>query len=187
MFKFNSFKLFKTVLIDQVSKSAIRASPLRSSPLQAINRTSRTMTKLTYPTVRRDAEFVEKIHGVDVSDPYRWLEDENAEEVKQFAKEQQNFTMSYIEQAPNRKQIKEKLTQLWNYPKFSCPFKRGDKYYIFKNTGLQNQSVLYTFKGLDGEHELFLDPNTFSEDGTSSLSTISFSRDGKWAAYSVSI
>ena len=182
MIKFNTSKLFKTVLIDQIRKSANRTSTLR-----ATSRTSFKMTKWNYPTVRRDDQFVEKIHGVDVPDPYRWLEDENAEEVKQFAKEQQNFTMSYIEQAPNRQQIKEKLTDLWNYPKFSCPFKRGDNYYIFKNSGLQNQNVLYIFKSLDGEHEVFLDPNTFSEDGTSSLSTVAFSKDGKWAAYCVSI
>lgn len=151
------------------------------------NRTISKMTKLTYPTVRRDTEFVEKIHGVDIPDPYRWLEDENAEEVKQFAVEQQKFAMSYIEQAPNRKQIREKLTELWNYPKFGCPFKRGDAYYMSKNSGLQNQNVIYTFKSLDGEHEVFLDPNTFSADGTSSLSILSFSKDGKWAAYAVSI
>lgn len=113
------------------------------------------MSNLTYPNVRRD-EFSEKIHGVEVSDPYRWLENNDDEEVKNFVKEQQKLAITYIQEAPNRAQIKEKLTNLFNYPKYGCPFKRGDYYYMFKNSGLQNQNVMYTFKNLNDEHEIFL-------------------------------
>ena len=144
------------------------------------------MSKLNYPTVRRDVEFVEKIHSIEISDPYRWLENNDDEEVAKFAQDQQNLALSYVQEAPNRAEIKERLTQLINYPKHFTPFKRASNYYMFKNSGLQNQNVLYTFKHLNDEHQAFLDPNLFSEDGTTSLSSTSFSKDGNYVAYSIS-
>jgi len=143
------------------------------------------MTRLTYPVVKRDEQFSERIHDIDIPDPYRWLENDG-EDVKQFCKDQLNLFESYIEEMPSRKILKEKLSSLYNYPKYGIPFKRGDYYYMSKNSGLQNQHVMYRFKNLNDEHELFLDPNTFSEDGTSSLHTKVFSKDNKWLAYSIS-
>ena len=148
-----------------------RRSVLLNIARITVNRSTQTlvsslkMVRLAYPSVRRDVDFVENIHGVDVPDPYRWLENNDDEEVKQFCQEQQNLTISYIQEAANRSEIKEKLTDLFNYPKYGCPFKRGDNYFMFKNSGLQNQHVLYKFKNLDDEHQVFLDPNTFSSDG----------------------
>lgn len=145
------------------------------------------MVKLIYPAVKRDSSFVEKLHGIDVPDPYRWLENENDEQVHKFAQQQQDLTMSYIKDLPNRDKIKEKLSSLVNYPKYGCPSKHGDNYYMSKNSGLQNQSVIYMFKDLEAEHEVFLDPNTFAEDGTTSCSSKKFSKDGKWCAYQKSV
>lgn len=124
----------------------------------------RKMAKLIYPKVRRDDTFCEKIHEIEVTDPYRWLENDD-EDVKKFCLQQQELTMSFVQDAPNRDEIKKKLTDVMNYPKFGCPFKHGENYFMFKNTGLQNQSVLFKFKDLTAEHQVLLDPNTFSEDG----------------------
>ncbi len=124
--------------------------------------------------------------GTKVADPYRWLEDDQAEDVKQWVIEQNKVTFNYLNSIPFRSKVKDRLSAIWNYPKFSAPFRKGDHYYFYKNDGLQNQDVLFTMDGLKGEPRLFLDPNKFSDDGTIALSGLSFSKDAAYCAYAVS-
>ena len=143
-----------------------------------------TMT-LTYPETKKDVvrdTFFEQV----IEDPYRWLEDDRSEETADWVKRQNKVTFGYLDQIPYRKDLKDRLTKIWNYEKVGTPFTEGDFTYFYKNDGLQNQSVLYRKKGADTEAEIFLDPNTFSEDGTVSLAGLSFTKDGSLAAYSIS-
>ncbi len=140
--------------------------------------------KLDYPVTRR-GDLVDTIFGIPVPDPYRWLEDDMSAETAEWVKDQNNVTFGYLGEIPYREEILKGLTELYNYEKFGMPFKRGDYTYFAKNDGLQNQYVYYRQK--DGEDtELFLDPNTFSPDGTTSLGEMGFSRDGSMFAYSIS-
>ncbi|KAJ3186931.1 hypothetical protein HDU85_006968 [Gaertneriomyces sp. JEL0708] len=140
----------------------------------------------TYPSVRKDESVVENLHGYDVPDPYRWLEDPDSPETQEFVEAQNKTFFQFIEKNPYREQFKEKLTNLWNYEKFGCPFKRGDNYYYFHNSGLQPQSVLYQQSSLEAEAKPFFDPNALSEDGTVSLNTYGFSKSGRFFAYGLS-
>lgn len=141
---------------------------------------------LEYPESTQDTTVTDDYHGTVIKDPYRWLEDDNAEDTKAWVTEQNKVTYGFLDQIPYRDQVKERLEKLWNYEKFGTPFKEGDKYYFFKNDGLQNQSVLYSMDNLDAEPKLVLDPNSLSEDGTASLGAISFDDSGKYMAYQVS-
>ncbi|MBD1881327.1 prolyl oligopeptidase family serine peptidase [Coleofasciculus sp. FACHB-T130] len=140
---------------------------------------------LTYPTSQK-VDQVDDYHGTKVSDPYRWLEDPDSHETKAWVEAQNQVTFSYLNEIPVREKIKQRLTELWDYEKYSLPFKEGDRYFYFKNDGLQNQSVLYTLTSLDGEPKVLLDPNKLSEDGTIALSGISISEDGNLMAYGLS-
>jgi prolyl oligopeptidase len=140
---------------------------------------------LPYPSVKKDA-IVDDYFGTQVPDPYRWLEDDEAEDTKQWVIEQNKVTQNYLSQIPYRGGIYKRLEALWNYEKYSAPFKEGAYTYFYKNDGLQSQSVLYRQQQESGEAMVFLDPNTFSADGTTSLSGIDFSRDGSMAAYQLS-
>lgn len=141
--------------------------------------------QIKYPETKK-VEVVDDYHGVKVADPYRWLEDDKSEETKSWVEEQNKVTFEYLNKIPFRNKIKERFTEILNYPKYSAPFKEGNKYFFFKNDGLQNQSVLYVKNNLDAKEEVFLNPNKFSEDGTKSLTTLSFSSDGKYLVYGVS-
>jgi prolyl oligopeptidase len=141
--------------------------------------------KLTYPETRK-VDQADDYFGTLVADPYRWLEDENSEETKNWVTAQNELTFGYLKGLSNRDQIKSRLTELWNYPKYSAPFKKKDKYYFYKNDGIQNQSVLYVQETLDSEPKVVIDPNKFSEDGTSSLTNFTISKDGRYAAYGIS-
>jgi len=143
------------------------------------------ITLLPYPATKKEG-VTDNYFGIEVSDPYRWLEYDTAADTKEWVEAQNQVTNHYLEQIPFRDAIHKRLEKLWNYEKFSAPFKEGDYTYFFKNDGLQNQSVLYRQKGDDGEVEVFLDPNTFSEDGTTSLAGIAFSKDGSLVAYQLS-
>ena len=148
------------------------------------NTSDDNVTAISYPVTQK-GEVVDTYFDHKVADPYRWLEDDRSEETAAWVKTQNKVTFNYLEQIPYREQLKERLSTLWNYEKVGAPFKEGDYTYFYKNDGLQNQYVVYRQKG-DGEVEVFLDPNTFSEDGTTSLASLSFSKDGSIAAYSIS-
>lgn len=140
----------------------------------------------TYP-VTRQAKVSDNFFGTNVNDPYRWLEDDTAAEVVQWVKDQNKITFDYLNQIPGRDNLKKRLNEIWNFPKFGAPFKEGDYYYFSKNNGLQNQSVIYRTKDLrkPEQAELFLDPNQLSDDGTVSLASLTFSKDHKYAAVGI--
>lgn len=140
---------------------------------------------ITYPETRKDTSVVEDYFGTKVADPYRWLEDDRSAETEAWVTAQNEVSFGYLQKIPFRDKIKDRLTDLWNYEKYSAPFKRGDFTYFYKNDGLQNQYVLYREKE-DGQSEVFLDPNAFSEDGTTSLAGLSFSEDGSLLAFAIS-
>ena len=142
-------------------------------------------TKINYPESKK-VEQVDDYFGTKVADPYRWLEDETSPEVKAWVEDQNRVTFAYLDKIPYREKLKARLTQLFNYPRISAPFRRGETYFFTKNDGLQNQSVFYIQKGMDGKSDVFLDPNKFSPDGTSVLSAFSLSKDGKYVAYGIS-
>lgn len=124
--------------------------------------------------------------GTRVADPYRWLEQENDPEVKKWVVAQNEVTRDYLDNISFRDSIFNRMKEIWNYPKLSIPTQKGENYFSYKNDGLQNQSVLMVQKGLNGKAEVFLDPNTFSKDGTTSLAMTSYSHDNKYVAYGIS-
>ncbi|MEM1395059.1 MAG: prolyl oligopeptidase family serine peptidase, partial [Cyanobacteria bacterium P01_H01_bin.150] len=142
--------------------------------------------KLSYPNSPKGQQ-VDNYHGIEVADPYRWLENPDSEETVAWVKAQNKVTFNYLEQISERDDIKKRLTKLWDYEKYGIPFREGNRYFYFKNNGLQNQSVLYTLKNLDDKPEVLLDPNKLSEDGTVALSGTSISDNGKYLAYGISI
>jgi prolyl oligopeptidase len=139
---------------------------------------------LNYPQTVKGSQ-TDTYFGVTVADPYRWLEDDRSPETEQWVKSQNELTYAYLNQIPYRETLKKRLAELWNYEKISAPFKKGKYTYFYKNDGLQNQSVLYRQLG-DHTPEVFLNPNTFSVDGTTSLGNVSFTQDGNLLAYSIS-
>jgi prolyl oligopeptidase len=141
--------------------------------------------ELKYPETPTTNQ-VDTFHGVEVQDPYRWMEDNNSETLKNWVQEQNKLTFGYLETIPEREKIKERLTQLWNYERFGIPTRQADRYFIYKNDGLQNQSVLYTMTSLEADLEELIDPNKLSQDGTVALSGISISEDARWLAYGLS-
>jgi len=139
--------------------------------------------ELTYPETKK-ADVADDYFGTKVPDPYRWFEDLNSEDVKAWVEAENEVTFSYLEQIPFREKIRQRLTELYDYPKYSSPYRAGDHYFFYKNEGLQNQSVIYVQKGLEGEPEVFIDPNELSPDGTVRIYLTGFSEDNRYAAYS---
>ncbi|MBW4553006.1 MAG: prolyl oligopeptidase family serine peptidase [Aphanocapsa sp. GSE-SYN-MK-11-07L] len=139
----------------------------------------------TYP-ISPTVEQVDDYHGTLVSDPYRWLEEGQSPATQDWITAQNQLTFDFLAQIPARSALTERLTQLWNYEKYSPPFRRGSQYFYLKNDGLQNQSVLYTLPDLEAEPQVLLDPNQLSSDGTIALSGLSLSEDGQWMAYGLS-
>lgn len=160
---------------------------LTALSLAAASCRSTTMNIRTkpYPIARIDTTVQDNYHGTTVRDPYRWLEDDRSAETAAWVAAENDVTQDYLAQIPFRDRIKERLTQLYDYPKEGTPFRVGEYYFFYKNDGLQNQSVLYYQKGPEGEPTVFLDPNTLSDNGTAALNSVTFSQDDRYAAYSV--
>lgn len=144
--------------------------------------------QLQYPeTKKHQVSDAYSSGNIKVIDPYRWLEDDNSAETKDWVQAQNKVTFDYLSSIPDREKIRNRLENLWNYPKYSSPFKKAGYYYFFKNNGLQNQSVMYRQNGLTGKPQEFLNPNTMNKDGIAALGGINFSKSGKYLAYSISI
>ena len=137
-------------------------------------------SKINYPETKK-IDHIDTYFGEQINDYYRWLEDDRSPETEMWVKKQNVVTNVYLNRIPYRNQLKERMEKLWNYEKIGAPFKEGDFTYYYKNNGLQNQSVLYR-KDASGKEEIFLDPNTFSKDGTTSLGGLNFSKDGSLVA-----
>jgi len=136
----------------------------------------------SYPKARK-ADTTDVYHGTKVADPYRWLEDPDSPETRAWVEAENKITFAFLESIPARERLRKRLTRLWDYEKFGVPFKEGDRYFLTRNSGLQNQSVLYTTESLDGTPRVLLDPNTLSADGTVALSGLAASDDGAKLAY----
>ncbi|VDP32901.1 unnamed protein product [Soboliphyme baturini] len=139
-----------------------------------------------YPLARRDETIVDDFHGTKLADPYRWLEDPDSDETKEYVSKLNAVSTPFLQTCPAREKIGEKLTELWNYEKFSNMRKHGSRYFYKYNSGLQNQHVLYMKESLQDDGKVFLDPNTLSDDGTVALTALSFSHDGELLAYGIS-
>ncbi|SHG29840.1 prolyl oligopeptidase [Salegentibacter echinorum] len=140
---------------------------------------------LNYPETKK-VDTVTDYFGTKVKDPYRWLEDDRSKETEAWVKAQNEVTFGYLNDIPYKRDLENRLSEIWNYEKISAPFKEGDYTYFYKNDGLQNQYVVYRKKNEEAEAEVFLNPNKFSEDGTTSMASLSFSKDGSKAAYAIS-
>ncbi len=138
--------------------------------------------QITYPITQKSTQQ-DEYFGTIIKDPYRWLEDDNSQETKAWVIAQNKVTDQYLASIPFRNKVTERLAELWNYPKYGAPFRKGEYLYFYKNDGLQNQAVLYRQKGLDGAPEVFIDPNNLSKDGTVSLGVPEFSQSNHYAAY----
>jgi len=152
---------------------------------QNLSADSTTGSKPGYPVAKK-GDQVDNYHGVSVPDPYRWLEDLDSPDTRAWVEAENKLTFGYLSTIPARERIKDRLTKLWNYERFSIPFRKGNYYFYSRNNGLQNQSVLYKVADLNSEPAILLDPNTLSKDGTVALSGISVSEDGKRLAYGLS-
>ncbi len=131
------------------------------------------------------SDHVDNYFGIEVADPYQWFENDTTEQVRQWVEAQNEVTHHYLDSIPYRDKIEDRLTELWDYPRYGVPFHKGPYYFYFKNDGLQPQSTLYIQNGLDGETRVFLDPNKLSEDGTVALTAMSVSKDYKYFAYGI--
>ena len=142
------------------------------------------ITIMKYPETKKDST-TDNYFGTSIADPYRWLENDTSAETAAWVNAENKVTQNYLSQIPYRDDIKRRLTEIWNYPKDGTPFKVGEYYFFTKNNGLQNQSVWFIKKGLNGIEEVFLDPNKLTADGTAAVSLIGFSHNKKYVAYSV--
>jgi prolyl oligopeptidase len=142
--------------------------------------------KVSYPETKK-IDHKDVYFGKEVADPYRWLEDDRSEETAEWVKAENKVTFDYLSKISYREAVKETLTEMWNYPRQGLPMKAGNNYFVWKNDGLQNQSVLYIMDGLNGEPREFLNPNTMSQQGTTAIGSLSVSKDNKYLAYTTSV
>ena len=152
--------------------------------IAVITMASLAFSQLKYPDTKKVTQ-TDDYFGTKVNDPYRWLEDDKSDETAAWVAAENKVTQDYLSKIPFRDQVRKKLEEMWNYPKYTSPFKEGQYYYYYKNDGLQNQSILYRQVGLNGTPEVFIDPNTMSKDGTAAVSTPSFTKNKKYAAYMI--
>lgn len=145
------------------------------------------LAQLKYPETRKEEVWDGYHQQYKIQDPYRWLEDDNSADTKKWVADQNKVTFDYLSTIPVRSNVKKRLEDLWNYTRYSSPFKKGQYYYFFKNDGLQNQAVLYQQKGLSGKPRVFLDPNKLSKEGTSAIGSYGFSKTGKYFYYTISV
>jgi len=181
---FKSSILLSGVISCLLMACAEKSTKQVTQEADSMNNKVQTAHKVNYPNTKKGS-VVDSYFDQKVADPYRWLEDDRSSETGHWVKSQNQVTFDYLANIPYREALEERLTNLWNYEKVGAPFKEGDYQYFYKNDGLQNQYVVYRQKE-GGEAEIFLDPNTFSEDATTSLAQLSFSKDGSIAAYSIS-
>jgi len=184
----SSYHVLVTKRNNMINNKQIFAIGIMTTALMACEGEDHQFNKipLEYPETKKSAH-IDEYWGEQVEDPYRWLEDDHAEDTKAWVVAQNEVTFAYLEQIPFRDKIRERLEEVWNYAKVSAPFEYGEYTYYYKNDGLQNQAVLYRKKGQEGTEEIFLDPNKLSEDGTTSLAGTAFTKDGKRFAYAVSV
>jgi prolyl oligopeptidase len=168
-----------------LSASALSLCCVPELAAQAIAAAANVPAKLTYPEAKK-VNVVDDYHGTKVADPYRWLEDTDSPDTKAWVQAENKVTFGYLDTIPQRAKIKERMTELWNFERFTVPRKEGGRYFYGRNNGLQNQNVLYTTKTIGGEAKILLDPNTLSSDGTVALSGDDISKDGKYLAYGLS-
>lgn len=147
--------------------------------------TRKEMTRSVYPSTKK-VDTVDTYHGVRISDPYRWLENDTTKETSQWVQQQNEVTFAYLNNIEYKDRIQKRLEEVFDYERLSAPFEEGGYFYFYKNDGLQNHSVLYRKKGIGGTPEVFLDPNGFSKDGTTGLAGLSFTKDGSLATYMIS-
>ncbi len=162
-----------------------RALAIFALALSSVTTGCQTEQPVTYPKAD-PSTFTETLHGVEVADPYRWLEKEDAPATRAWIEAQNKITFGYLEAIPEREAIRKRITDLWNFAKHGLPYERGGRYFFTRNSGLQNQSVLYTADALDADPRVLLDPNTLSADGTVALASYSVSKDGSKIAYATS-
>ncbi|MFY0573928.1 prolyl oligopeptidase family serine peptidase [Cystobacter fuscus] len=158
--------------------------PAPSAPSPSVATPASAPKGLSYPAARKD-DVVDDYHGTKVADPYRWLENPDSPESRQWIEAENQLTFGYLEKIPLRARLKQRMTELWDYERFSVPWKQGSRYFFFRNDGLQNQSVLYTADSLSAEPRVLLDPNTLSADGTVALAGQDITDDGNLMAYGV--
>lgn len=175
----------KWFLVPTVADGSITPSSEYHVQRRLLPHTMSLQKHLTYPLSPK-SDQVDNYHGTQVADPYRPLENPDSQETQAWVEAQNKVTFGYLNEIPAREKIKQRLTKLWDYEKYGIPFKEGDRYFFFKNDGLQNQSVLYTLTSLNGEPKVLLDPNKLSADGTVALSGTAISEDGKLLAYGLS-
>lgn len=183
-FKFRVSLIFAIVL---AASFIVQTALSRAQTTTKLNRAAaqHSLKKLIYPKARK-SDQVDDYFGTRVADPYRWLEDADSDETKAWVEAENKITFGYLNAIPEREQIKERLTKLWNYEKYTVPFGEGGRYFYSKNDGLQNQNVIYTMTSIDGEPRVLIDPNKLSTDGTVALTDLEVSKDGKLLAYGTS-
>jgi prolyl oligopeptidase len=177
--------MLKVVSLILLLTSMIHFLSCKNNPGSTADNQTAIDTALIYPETRKDT-ITDDYFGTKLADPYRWLEDDHSEETKAWVTEQNKLTFTYLDKIPFRKDLRNRIEKLFNYEKCGTPFKEAGNYYYFKNDGLQNQDVLFASNQLKDSAKIVIDPNTFSKDGTTSLSGFSFSKDGKYMAFQVS-
>lgn len=179
------FATTSLILVGVLTAACGPAPQLEEAPEPTATDAMTSLPAITYPETRK-VDQVDQYHGETIADPYRWLEELDSDDTRDWIARQNTVTDQILEQLPARPRIRERIEAIWNYEKFGVPFEKGGRYFYFRNDGLQNQSVLFVRESLDGEPRVLLDPNAMSQEGTVAVSSLAVSRDGKRLAYGLS-